>query len=164
MRLCYDIEANGLVNYELDKKGNMKKVADTIHCIVVQDVDTGKIWQFKPGQHKDAADLLRQATVLIGHNIIDYDNRIMEKLAGFRPSCKIIDTLIVGRLMHPDRTNLPEGLTGHSLKEWASFVGNYKMQYDLGWEQYSEQMLEYCTQDVARSVHDIGFHNMIYCK
>lgn len=152
MRLCYDIEANGLVNYELDNKGNRKTVADRIHCIVVQDVDSGEVWKFRPGQHLEAADLLRKATVLIGHNIIDYDNRVMEKLAGFRPTCKIIDTLIVGRLMHPDRTQLPHGLKGHSLKDWAAFVGDYKMQYDLGWEMYSEEMLEYCVQDVAANV------------
>ena len=67
MRLCYDIEANGLVNYELDNKGNMKTIADRIHCIVVQDVDSGEVWKFTPGQHAEAAELLKQATVIIGH-------------------------------------------------------------------------------------------------
>jgi len=152
MRLCYDIESNGLVNYELDKKGNMKTVADRIHCIVVQDVDTGEVWKFRPGQHLEAAELLAKADVVIGHNIIDYDNRVMEKLAGLKLTCKLIDTLIVGRLMHPDRTNLPTGLNGHSLKDWAKYVGDYKMAYDAGWELFSEEMLTYCVQDVASNV------------
>jgi len=152
MRLCYDCEANGLVNYELDNKGNMKAIADRIHCIVVQDIDTGKVWQFKPGQHEEAANLLRKASVVVGHNIIAYDNPLMKKLAGLQLSCKIIDTLVVGRLMHPDRTNLPSGLKGHSLKDWGVYVGCHKMQYDNGWELYSEEMLTYCTQDVASNV------------
>jgi DNA polymerase-1 len=152
MRICYDIEASGLVNYELDNKGNMKTVADRIHCIVAQNVDTGQVWKFRPDEIAEAVELLKQATVLIGHNIIGYDNLIMEKLAGWMPTCKMVDTLIVGRLMHPDRTNLPKGLTGHSLKEWAKFVGNYKMDYDAGWEHFSEEMLTYCVQDVDANV------------
>ena len=152
MRLCYDIEANGLVNYELDKKGNMKTVADRIHCIVVEDVDTGEIWKFRPGQHHNAAELLAKATVVIGHNIIGYDNRVMEKMTGLKLTCKMVDTLIVGRLMHPDRTNLPTGLNGHSLKDWAQYVGDYKIAYDSGWDLFSEEMLTYCVQDVAANV------------
>ena len=152
MRLCYDIEANGLVNYEMDNKGNMKTVADHIHCVVAQDIDTGQVWKFRPGQQQEAAELLSKATVLIGHNIIDYDNRVIERLTGVKLTCKMMDTLIVGRLMHPDRTNLPNGLKGHSLKDWAAYTGDYKMDYDAGWELFSEDMLTYCVQDVAANV------------
>ncbi len=152
MRLCYDIEANGLVNYELDNKGNMKTIADRIHCIVVQDVDSGEVWKFTPGQHRDAAELLSKATVIIGHNIVGYDNPVMSKFTDLNITCKIVDTLIVGRLMHPDRTNLPKGLKGHSLKDWAAYVGDFKMDYDAGWELYSSEMLTYCVQDVAANV------------
>ena len=152
MRLCYDIEANGLVNYEMDNKGNMKTIADRIHCIVVQDVDSGKVWQFRPGQHMEAAELLAKATVVIGHNIIGYDNVVMKRMTGLELKCKMVDTLIVGRLMHPDRTNLPKGLKGHSLAQWAEYVGDYKIDYDGGWELFSEDMLVYCVQDVAANV------------
>ncbi|MBT61130.1 MAG: hypothetical protein CMA63_06245 [Euryarchaeota archaeon] len=152
MRLCYDIEANGLVNYEMDNKGNMKAIADRIHCIVVQDVDTDEVWRFRPGQHHEAADLLSKASVVIGHNIIAYDNVIMKRLANHEVKCKIVDTLIVGRLMHPDRTNLPSTLKGHSLSQWAQHVGDFKMDYDGGWELFSEDMLTYCVQDVAANV------------
>ncbi len=152
MRLCYDIEANGLVNYEMDNKGNMKTVADRIHCVVAQDIDTGQVWKFRPGQQQEAAELLSKATVLIGHNIIDYDNRVIERLTGVKLTCKMMDTLIVGRLMHPDRTNLPNGLKGHSLKDWAAYTCDYKMDYDAGWELFSEDMLTYCVQDVAANV------------
>ena len=154
MRLCYDIEANGLVNNELDKKGNLNSVVDQIHCVVLTDIDTGEVYKYTPGQECQAADLLKLADVIVGHNIIDYDNRVMTKLAGWtlRPDQKVIDTLIAGRLMHPDRQNLPTGLSSHSLAAWAEYVGDYKQQYDLGWEVYSEEMLTYCVQDVAANI------------
>lgn len=151
-RLCYDIEADGLAHPELDKKGNPIPTVSLIHCIAVQDVDTGQCWAFPPHLVPEAVDLLNSADILIGHNIIDYDNRVLSRLLpGFQPK-GVIDTLIVGRLMYPDRTQLPEGLHGHSLKAWAQFVGDYKMDYDGGWEQYSEEMMEYCQQDVAANV------------
>ena len=152
MRLCYDIEANGLVNNELDKKGNLKPTVDTIHCIVITNVDTGEVHKFTPGQHLQAVQLLKQADVIIGHNIIDYDNRVLEKLCGWAPTCKLIDTLIAGRLMHPDRTNLPKGLKGHSLSNWAQFVGDFKIDYAGGWDAFSQDMLTYCVQDVAANI------------
>ena len=154
MRLCYDIEANGLVDVEMDNKGNRKHLADTIHCICVQDIDTGDKWSFGPNDLADAVDLLNRATVLVGHNIIGYDNRLMKKLLDWSvpAGCRVIDTLIAGRLIHPDRQNLPAGLGGHSLREWAFFTGDYKQQYDAGWEVFSQEMLEYCAQDVAANV------------
>jgi DNA polymerase I len=151
-RLVYDIEANGLVNLELDKKGSIRQIADTIHCICVEDADTGDRWSYKPDQIEHAIELLKTADVIIGHNIIDYDNRVLEKLYGWTPTCKLIDTLIVGRLMHPDRTNMPNGLESHSLSSWAQYVGDYKMDYDGGWQVFTEDMLKYCVQDVAANV------------
>ncbi len=156
-RLVYDIEANGLVNRELDKKGSVKKIADTIHCICVEDADTGERWSYRPDQIEYAVELLKAADVIIGHNIIDYDNRVLEKLCGWTPTCKLIDTLIVGRLMHPDRTNMPGGLDSHSLAAWAKYCGDYKMDYDGGWMEFSEDMLKYCVQDVSANVTILKF-------
>ncbi|MCP4892731.1 MAG: hypothetical protein GY911_02825, partial [Actinomycetales bacterium] len=78
----------------------------------------------------------------------------MAKLLDWRPpeGCRMFDTLIVGRLMHPDRTQLPAGLGGQSLREWGWYLGNRKADYDGGWEQYSQEMLDYCVQDVATNV------------
>ena len=151
---CFDIEANGLVNLELDSKGRANTIADTIHCVVVTDVNTGQVWSFRPHQIQDACKRLCQADVIIGHNIIAYDIPALQKLAHWSPTAnqKLIDTLIVGRLMHPDRTQLPEGLKGHSLKDWAAYSGNYKIQYEAGWEVFSEEMMTYCIQDVDANI------------
>ena len=154
MRICYDIEANGLVHLELNAKGQPKTIADRIHCIVLQDVDTGEVWRCGPGENDKAVAILKNAEEIIGHNIIGYDNQIMKKFTDWtpRPAQRLTDTLIVGRLMHPDRQNLPTGLDGHSLSAWAKFVGDYKIDYDGGWEEYSEEMMTYCVQDVAANV------------
>ncbi len=37
---------------------------------------------------------------------------------------------------------------GHSLKAWGERIGNYKDDYDGGWENFSDDMLFYCRQDV----------------
>ena len=154
MRLCYDIEANGLVDIEMDTKKRLKTVATTVHCICVQDVDTGEKWSFGPDDLDEACILLSKATMLIGHNIIGYDNRIMQRLLDWTPSseCVMFDTLIVGRLMYPDRSQLPRGLNGQSLRDWAAFSGNHKQDYNGGWELFSQEMMEYCAQDVDGNV------------
>ena len=54
--------------------------------------------------------------------------------------------------MHPDRTNLPNGLRRVTVSRTGRHVGDYKMAYDAGWELFSEEMLTYCVQDVAANV------------
>jgi len=151
---CFDIEANGLVNLELDKKGRENKRADTVHCIVVTNVTTGEVHAARPDNLQMALDVLDTADVIIGHNIVGYDLPCLYKLLGWQPKAKtkLVDTLIVGRLMHPDRTQLPKGLAGHALKDWARYASNYKMDYDGGWEFFSEEMLTYCIQDVDANI------------
>ncbi len=150
----FDIEANGLVNLELDNKGRANTRADTVHCIVVTNVTTGEVHAARPDNLQMALDVMDTADVLIGHNIVGYDIPCLEKLLGWspKPHTKLVDTLVVGRLMHPDRTQLPEGLRGHALKDWAKYAGNFKQDYDAGWEFYSEEMLEYCIQDVDANI------------
>ena len=153
-RYVFDIEANGLVNLELDNKGRAAQRADRIHCVVITDVDTGEVFSSTPGEDDLATAKLSEADMIIGHNIIGYDLPCLYKLTGWSPrkDQKIVDTLVVGRLMHPDRTNLPKGLRGQALKDWGAYVGNDKMEYDGGWEEFSQEMLTYCIQDVDANI------------
>ena len=159
--IVFDIEANGLVNLELDNKGRAAQRADRVHCIVCIDADTGETWTFRPDEVQNAEAILDTADVIAGHNIIGYDLPCMRKLLGYipKPNQKIVDTLVVGRLMHPDRTNLPKGLKGHTLKDWAAYSGDFKMEYDAGWEEFSEEMMEYCIQDVKANVSVYKFQS-----
>ena len=144
----HDIEANGLVNYELDNKGTEDGCRSyPLHR--GSGCGHGEVWS-SDLVSTSKRPICFQGYVLIGHNIIDYDNRVMEKLAEFRPTAR--SSIPSSLVASCTRTVPSPAASGHSLKDWAAFVGDYKMQYDLGWEQYSEEMLEYCVQDVAANV------------
>ena len=46
--------------------------------------------------------LLGEAELIIGHNIIKYDIPVLQKLYGFYTEAKIFDTIVAARLMYPD--------------------------------------------------------------
>ena len=49
MRLAFDIETNGLIRQGMDR----------IHCIVAQDIDTGKVYKYTPENYRDGLKLLQ---------------------------------------------------------------------------------------------------------
>ena len=55
----FDIETNGLL-----------EDLDTIHCLVIKDINTKQNYSFKPNQVAEGLDLLKEADTLIGHNIL----------------------------------------------------------------------------------------------
>lgn len=141
INLVFDIEGNDL--YE--------KVTH-VWCIVAKDVETGEVFRFRPHEINKALDLLRYASCLIGHNIIDYDLPTLEKLYGFTYTGRIVDTLVFSRLLNPDRYG------GHSLKSWGIRLGCLKGDFGEdeedeedkidAFKEYTEDMLDYCEQDV----------------
>lgn len=146
MRYVWDLETDGLLD-------DVTKV----HCLVLKDIDSGIIHSFKGDDWLDGVKLLEEADMIIGHNIIRYDIPVVEKLRGsFNPKGIVRDTLVCTRLIWADikqgdftRTNYPTKLIGsHSLKAWGYRIGNYKDEYDGGWENYSADMMFYCIQDV----------------
>ncbi len=152
MRLAFDIEADGLY-----------WDATRIHCIVAEDLDTGKVHQFHGDTIEAGIELLNEANFLVGHNVIGYDLPVLEKV--YPAACKfseknVIDTLVLSRLCFPNLSDLDEGKRGlegrsigsHSLRAWGQRLGLFKGDYDGGWEQFSQEMLTYCTQDVAVTV------------
>ena len=115
--------------------------ATKVWCIVAKEVD-GNTYKFGPDELEDGLDLLRSAKTLIGHNIIGFDLLILKKLFNFTYSGKIIDTLVMSRLYNPIREN------GHSLKTWGYRLGIPK-QEQPEFDNYTPEMLDYCTQDVV---------------
>lgn len=145
MKYVFDLESNGLYNN-----------VSTVHCIVLKDIDSNKIIQVDVNQ---ALKLLSEAELIIGHNIIKYDIPVLKKLYGFKTKAKVFDTLVATRLIWSDLTdsdmkrvhtiNYPRSLVNrHSLKAWGIRLGNYKQQIDTDWSVFTQEMLEYCIQDV----------------
>ena len=127
--IVFDIEANGLQ-------------PDKIWCIVAKPL--GKpVVSFGPNAIDEGITFLQSADVLIGHNILGFDMPVINKLHGVDLSKKVIkDTLVMSRLFNPVREN------GHSLKTWGYIVGFPKNEQPEDWDDFSDEMLKYCQQDV----------------
>jgi DNA polymerase I-like protein with 3'-5' exonuclease and polymerase domains len=154
MEIIWDIEANGLAYPSIDKKGNSIPRADRVWCIVAREAGSERVYTYGPNEIERAIDFLSRATLWIGHNLIGYDIPVLSRF-GLVRSCPVLDTLIVSRLMYPDKQDVKfplhdkKGRHSHSLEAWGRKLGDDKQDYDGGWEHYSDEMLEYCIQDVA---------------
>jgi|TARA_R110001606_G_scaffold77285_4_gene178562 DNA polymerase-1 len=139
MRLVYDIECNGLT-------------PDTIWMIVAQNLDTNQIYKFSDhdnlhGTIADGAALLQNAELLVGHNIIGFDNMVMDKICGTTLNEKRVhDTWVMSQVLRYKRNHR------HGLAGWGESLGNSKITYEDGWDAYSREMLRYCVQDVRVNV------------
>ena len=90
----------------------------------------------------DAVDL--EKDMFIAHNGIDFDFPVLEKLWNIEIKNKV-DTLVLSRLFNPDRSG------GHSLGAWGNRLGFRKIDFNK-FDEYSEEMREYCEQDVYITV------------
>lgn len=142
-RIVFDIETSGL--YEEVTK---------VWCISYVDLEDPdkEIYTDSYKSLKRALAVFSEASELIGHNIIDYDLPVLEKLFGWRPSehTKITDTLVMSRLLNPDRPK-PAGYTGkggpHSLEAWGFALGRDKV-YNEVWDVFDTVILRRCETDV----------------
>lgn len=157
----YDVETNGL----LDK-------LDTIHVLVIQEWETGQRLVFRKNKREDTIakgiKILEEAEAICGHNIINFDNKAVKKVfPDFRPKGKIIDTLVMSRLICSTQKQadyrlfhkgvLPGKLIGsHSLETWGMRLGKHKGDYSKEmeskgldpWAEWNQDMEDYCIQDV----------------
>ena len=88
MRLIFDIETN---HKRLDR-------VSRCWCIAALDPETQQDYGFGPAQLLDGIRLLSRADELVGHNVLDYDLRVLERCYGFETRGKVIDTLLLSRL------------------------------------------------------------------
>jgi len=129
----FDIETDGLN-------------ATRVHCICAMlDNDEPTVYNFIGGNiYGNFRDWLASEDVdtLVGHNIINFDVPILRRLSGFRWDFNLRDTLVLSRLHNPSLDG------GHSLRSWGERLCDLKGDYQGGWEEYNQEMLEYCQQDV----------------
>lgn len=134
-QIVFDIEANGLQPTK-------------VWVIVASELDSQETREFSGDTLKDFNSYIKSFSdcEVIGHNIIGYDIPVLERLLGTDFSgCKVTDTLVLSRLADPQR----EG--GHSLESWGLRLGFPKGEHN-DWEQFSQDMVDYCKQDVLVNV------------
>ena len=126
--IIIDIETNSTVTH--------------IWCAVTKDLTTKEVivWEKKD----QLAEYLTEKSTLIGHNIIGFDQPVLQKVWGINTEHhKMADTLVMSRLLSPHK----EG--GHSLRAWGQRLGNYKDDFKDFDGGLTEEMVSYCKQDVA---------------
>lgn len=89
-------------------------------------------------------EALTNISVLIGHNIINFDLPRLEELWDFTWTGDVQDTLVLGRLLDPSVDG------GHSLKQWAVRAGK-ELKQEFSIEQFNgsltQEMIDYCLAD-----------------
>tara|TARA_Y100000592_G_scaffold101108_1_gene185524 strand:+ start:2038 stop:3768 length:1731 start_codon:yes stop_codon:yes gene_type:complete len=151
MKLIFDIETDGLLP-ELTK----------IHCLVAKDIETNQLYSYRPDKVEDGLKLLSEAKEIIAHNGIGFDIPAIKKVfPNWNTKAKILDTLVLSRLIWPDLKNNdfatskkhgfePRLIGSHGLEAWGRRLnilkGDFGKQTD--WLEWSEEMQNYCSQDV----------------
>ena len=167
MRLCFDVEANGLLDS-----------VDTIHTLVIMDIDTLSTWEYadQPGYAPVLLGLQRlwEAEALYAHNLLRYDLPVLEQVLGWKPNpeTKLFDTLVMVRLRFAHiaeqdyamaaRGQFPSHLVGNQgIEAWGQRLGEPKIDYGAWcesqgiedpWALWTPQMTDYCRQDVMTNI------------
>jgi DNA polymerase I-like protein with 3'-5' exonuclease and polymerase domains len=158
--LVFDIETNGLLD-----------VTDRIHCICIEDVDTGEAATYRNATGYDDSEIqvalsrLAGARTLIGHSIINFDFPAIHKLyPEWEPRGSVYDTHVVSSVIYAHlkeldfrqrKRSLPPKFYGsQTLKAWGYRLGIHKGDFaeETDWAEWSQEMEEYCAQDVSVNV------------
>jgi DNA polymerase-1 len=127
MEVVFDIETDGLN-------------PTVIHVMVAKEL--GVKGNYIIRGPKAFAKFAPKVSKWIAHNGTGFDCKVVENLWGYKiPLSKQVDTLVLSRLFNPMRKG------GHSLKSWGIRLDEYKGEFN-DWSQYSEEMKDYCKQDV----------------
>ncbi len=161
MKIEFDIEADGLLD-----------TITQVHCLVAKDLETQRIYKFYDGDIgverttsdmflKDIPRIFNAASLVVGHNIIKYDLRVLRMFYGIEQSFDIHDTLLWSKTLYPDRpmpkkcppviynpvTEKYDRIGPHSVAAWGYRVGRGKPEY-FDWRTFDKGMLHRCTEDV----------------
>ena len=152
-----DIETNTLVG------------SDKLWLCGGKDLKTGEVYKFEkchedPVAKAAAIEWYKSLDYIVGHNFVQFDgpelNRLLEpKLINPK---KIIDTLLVSRMINYD-IPVPKGAKfPHSLQAWGIRLGVYKGDFH-DFANFSDEMVEYWLGDLdtTEALHD-HFSKYIY--
>lgn len=117
-RYVFDLETNDLM-----------VEATRVWIAVMIDAETGEVFRYREDEMDAFKERYLSATELIGHNIVMFDIPVVERLLGVKTSAKLMDTLIVSRMMYPDRYNKKNPIKSHSLSSWGEALGEPKTDF-----------------------------------
>ena len=175
-RLLYDVETDGFLD-----------VLTKINSLVILDIDTDELIsccdQKGYKSIKYGLRLLAQAKVLIGHNILKFDNAAVNKIypnllthSAFTPDKTYIDTLLISRLIwtnlkekdfdllkkikdgHRPNSSFTAKLLGrHSLEAWGMRLGELKGDYLKARKAAHEILIDaWVTERLPDDFEDLG--------
>ena len=102
--LVFDLETDGLLND-----------VTCIHCMVIYDSEADETYVYNDQGDQEpivrGVQLLEEAKVICGHNVIGYDLPVIEKIyPWFKPAGFVLDTLLLSRLYHTNMMELVHSL------------------------------------------------------
>ena len=141
---------------------NLLDKVTRVHCGVFTSLDGKQVWKFTPDEIQDMLRFLDGVSVFIGHNIIGYDMPMLKKVLGYVYKGKVVDTLIMSRLLNPERVLPPQARNRragpHSIYAWGVRVGVDKPDHD-DWENFSPEMLHRCSEDTE--INRLVYHALM---
>lgn len=150
MRLIIDLETD-----------NLLQECTKIHCASIRDLEINEEKLITRDFDEHLSYIVNRKAVVIGHNIFTYDNEVLKKLLGIdlTKTNKVIDTMIMSQVLCADlkdqdfkkfKGKVPTNLIGsHSLKAWGYRLDCHKGEYIGGFEEYNEEMGDYCSTDTS---------------
>lgn len=156
--LVFDLESDGLYN-DVTK----------IHCLAIYDSETDETIAYNDVGNCEpisrGVQRLEDAEIIAGHNVISYDIPVLQKIyPWFSPGALVVDTLLLSHLYHNNMIDIdskhkwkhmPLQMYGrHSLESYGYRLGEFKGAFGktTDWQEWSEEMQDYCIQDVLVTV------------
>jgi len=144
--------------FDLETDGLLPEVTK-IHTLTIYDTDTQEYTTYDKADVSAGIARVLSAGWICGHNIIAYDIPVIKKLYGVAPKGQVRDSMVLARLAYPEikdidygllkQGKLPSKLVGsHSLKAWGYRLGEHKGEFKTDWQEWSQEMSDYCKQDV----------------
>ena len=122
--------------------------ATVIHVACTRVVGTEDRRTFTSENMSELPDYLRQFDWMYGHNAVNFDIPVINRLlcgpggAADLDLSKVRDTMLISQLLWPDRPG------GHSLRAWGLRLEDAKIDFHDWSLGATAEMIEYCRQDV----------------
>jgi len=148
------------VTFDVETNALRPRDVTTIHCCAIHKGSQTQLLE----DPKEWLEILENAEVLVGHNIIQYDiPAIQQVYPKFKPKGKVIDTLILCRMLYPNILDIdfkkkwdgmPIQLYGrHSLEAYGFRLGYNKRHAGLSdFSKLTKELAERCVCDVELNV------------